>query len=138
MAAQLRFVMLAVLLLLSEFFLLCLCLICFLFSAEFGEDAAMVRSSDWYPRRKMHVVQLKLNGRNPAYILSLELRENRNITNDPKLLAACISHLAGEPGHKRAQLDLVCQPDEQVQVLLEMGKDPNILGRTWVGWGPFI
>lgn len=28
--------------------------------------------------------------------------------------------------------------DTQVDVLLEHATDPNILGRTWIGWSPMI
>ena len=28
--------------------------------------------------------------------------------------------------------------DQQVDVLLEHAVDPNILGRTWIGWSPMI
>jgi FATC domain len=28
--------------------------------------------------------------------------------------------------------------DMQVDILLEHATDPNILGRTWIGWSPMI
>jgi hypothetical protein len=97
--------------------------------------AAAARPADWYPRRKINVARWKLEGHNPAKILALELRENRNVRADPKLLEKCVAHLRGELTHPRAQLDRICEPAEQVELLLDLAKDPNILGRTWVGWG---
>lgn len=28
--------------------------------------------------------------------------------------------------------------DEQVDCLIEQARDPNILGRTWIGWSPYV
>lgn len=28
--------------------------------------------------------------------------------------------------------------DEQIDCLIETAKDPNILGRTWIGWSPYV
>jgi hypothetical protein len=94
------------------------------------------KTPDWYPRRKLNVVRWKLEGHNPAKILTREVRENRNVVLAPKLLEKVCEHLKGEG--KRAQLDGIRTPQEQVELILDMAKDPNILGRTWVGWGPFI
>jgi len=95
-------------------------------------------SVDWYPRRKLNVVRWKLDGHNPAKILALELRENRNVAADPKLLAACVAILRGELSAPRSQLERICSPEEQVSFLMSLAKDANILGRTWVGWGSYI
>ena len=27
---------------------------------------------------------------------------------------------------------------EQVDCLIEQARDPNLLGRTWVGWSPYV
>ena len=28
--------------------------------------------------------------------------------------------------------------EDQVDVLIELARDPNVLGRTWIGWSPYI
>lgn len=28
--------------------------------------------------------------------------------------------------------------EDQVDVLIEQASDPNLLGRMWIGWSPFI
>lgn len=28
--------------------------------------------------------------------------------------------------------------DEQIDCLIELSRDPNILGRTWIGWSPYV
>jgi hypothetical protein len=28
--------------------------------------------------------------------------------------------------------------DEQIDCLIEMARDSNILGRTWIGWSPYV
>jgi len=98
-----------------------------------GQESA---GADWYPRRKLTVVKWKLDGHNPAKILSLELRENKQMQMDSKLMDKCVAHLRGELTHKRARdFDKISEPAEQVELILDLAKDPNILGRTWVGWG---
>lgn len=81
---------------------------------------------------------MKLDGTNPARVLSLELKENKNVCHTKDLYERCVAHLMGEPGTKRAQVAVSSTAAEQVELLLDMAKDPNILGRTWVGWGPFL
>ena len=39
--------------------------------------------------------------------------------------------IGGEPGR-------ALTPEEQVTCLLDQATDPAILGRTWLGWRPFI
>lgn len=93
----------------------------------------------WYPRRKMAVVKMKLNGANPAKILASELRENVKVSGDAVLYDRCTQVLRGDdPAARRAQFDVMSHPEEQVQLLCDIAADPNILGRTWVGWGPFF
>lgn len=36
--------------------------------------------------------------------------------------------------HADSDLDV----DEQVDCLIDQAKDPNILGRTWAGWEPYV
>jgi hypothetical protein len=28
--------------------------------------------------------------------------------------------------------------DQQIDCLIEMARDSNILGRTWIGWSPYV
>ena len=28
--------------------------------------------------------------------------------------------------------------EDQVDILIELARDPNVLGRTWIGWSPYI
>jgi DNA-dependent protein kinase catalytic subunit len=102
-------------------------------SVELGDDVA-VKQADWYPRRKIRIAKSKLEGHNPAKILKLELHENRNMQSDAKLYEKCVAILRGEPHSKRSALDSLNSPADQVALLVDMAKDPNILGRTWTGW----
>ncbi|KAJ3391638.1 hypothetical protein HDU84_005588 [Entophlyctis sp. JEL0112] len=39
----------------------------------------------------------------------------------------------------RAQVGRICEtPKEQVDCLVDLAMDPNVLGRAWVGWSPFM
>lgn len=95
-------------------------------------------ASDWYARRKIRIATMKLDGTNPARVLALELKENKSVVQQRDLYDRCVGLLKGEPGSKRAVAEVCSNPAEQVQMLLDMAKDPSILGRTWVGWGPFL
>ena len=32
----------------------------------------------------------------------------------------------------------VLSEDDQVDCLVDLATDPNVLGRTWEGWAPFV
>jgi hypothetical protein len=46
----------------------------------------------------------------------------------------------GDPEHNlRARVGKQCHdPKEQVECLVDLATDPNVLGRTWMGWSPWI
>ena len=48
--------------------------------------------------------------------------------------------LMGDKKHsKRAQVgERCCSVEEQIACLIDHATDPNILGRTWQGWEPWV
>ncbi|PIK41530.1 putative DNA-dependent protein kinase catalytic subunit [Apostichopus japonicus] len=99
-------------------------------------------SSDalWYPKERLLIAKAKLEGANPAYITERELE--KSVHGKSTSLQKFIAVVRGD--HRvniRAQV--AREPsglsvEDQVACLIEQATDPNILGRTYQGWQPFI
>ena len=106
---------------------------------QLGDELSLL---SWYPRQKIDIVKQKLLGVNPVKILARELRESVHERKDyyhgiKKAIQGPEDgiryyHLSQRPPRK--YLDA----GDQVDVLIELARDPNILGRTWIGWSPYI
>jgi DNA-dependent protein kinase catalytic subunit len=96
----------------------------------------------WYPRQKIQIVREKLLGANPVKILVKELRDSVHARKDyfSEIKRAVQGpedgcryyHLA----HSRHTKYL--SAEHQVDILIELARDSNILGRTWIGWSPHV
>jgi hypothetical protein len=53
-----------------------------------------------------------------------------------------VSAVAGPEGSTRGKLlkqkKRFLEVDEQIDCLIEMARDSNVLGRTWIGWSPYV
>nr|XP_018666849.1 DNA-dependent protein kinase catalytic subunit isoform X1 [Ciona intestinalis] len=97
-----------------------------------------VESSDrvWYARRKMALTKKKLEGENPSSITCDELNHNSTITKFKKSYC-CIA--SGDTKNIRFLMPKSgLSVSEQTDCLLDLATDPNVLGRMWVGWKPWI
>ena len=57
----------------------------------------------------------------------------------PAALKAMLSVLEGERGSVRGRLPVSgLSVEQQVAALIDQATDPNILGRTWAGWEPWV
>eukprot|EP00069_Balaena_mysticetus_P017385 bmy_10601T0 len=96
-----------------------------------------VTEKNWYPRQKIHHAKRKLAGANPAVITCDEL-----LLGHEKVPAFehYIAVAQGSRDHNiRAQEPGSGLSEEaQVKCLIDQATDPNILGRTWEGWEPWI
>ena len=91
----------------------------------------------WYPQQKLNCVKRKLNGGNPMLLMkSEELDLNSLVMKDS---ASLLRIIIGEKGSERwsMQNETSLNTDQQVTCLIDQATDPNILGRTWIGWSPF-
>ncbi|KAL3131372.1 hypothetical protein ABBQ38_007687 [Trebouxia sp. C0009 RCD-2024] len=79
----------------------------------------------------------KLSGKHPADIMLLELAAKHASSAHWKALQAIVK---GDNSHNfRATVDGdALDVNDQVQCLLDQATDPNILGRTWQGWKPYL
>jgi DNA-dependent protein kinase catalytic subunit len=121
-----------------------------------GEVADVV---GWFPKQKIDIACRKLEGDNPAFITESELSESVTFSRvsrppltciltvcsprscqNPPCLKALKEIVRGSREHNiRARVGARCSSvKEQVDCLLDQATDPNILGRTYFGWAPFI
>uniref|UniRef100_F6W6L3 DNA-dependent protein kinase catalytic subunit n=1 Tax=Monodelphis domestica TaxID=13616 RepID=F6W6L3_MONDO len=92
---------------------------------------------NWYPLQKINYAKRKLAGANPAVITCDELR----LGHEKSAAFECFVSVArGSKDHNiRAQ-----EPEDglseeiQVKCLIDQATDPNVLGRTWIGWEPWM
>ena len=88
----------------------------------------------------MRCLKEKLTGFNPAYVIVWALSKNKALRKDPsaledlKKVVLGLNYESARANMSRTGLTI----HQQVDVLLEQATDPNILGRTWVGWKPFV
>lgn len=96
-------------------------------------------SEEEHVHLKVETAQYKLNLWNPADITISELRSSvhANKAYTPALEAI----VRGDPSRNiRARVDgTICATvQEQVDCLLDQATDPNLLGRIFVGWQPWV
>nr|KAG5713589.1 hypothetical protein BaRGS_024637 [Batillaria attramentaria] len=95
------------------------------------EDAA------WYPKQKIQSAARKLKGDNPCYITRDEVRLGHS--KNPGLKAFESVTMGDKHDNIRAQLAATgLTPEDQIAALIDQATDPNILGRTWAGWEPWV
>ena len=105
----------------------------------------------WYPRKKIEIVKDKLNGMNPVRVLIKELKDSKHekkvsiygiiimLQGYIKVLQKAIEGPENSiRQQKLREKKRYLEVDEQVDCLIEQARDPNILGRTWIGWSPYV
>ncbi|XP_033988441.1 DNA-dependent protein kinase catalytic subunit isoform X2 [Trematomus bernacchii] len=92
---------------------------------------------NWYPLQKVNFARRKLEGANPAAITSEELKLGfEKDASFPGLLSVA---LGSEEHNIRAKLPAAgLSVEKQVDCLLDQAMDPNVLGRVWQGWEPWM
>ena len=89
-------------------------------------------AAEWYPREKVMFAKLKLLGAHPRYITSEEFKLNPSVKQH---LRQGLSHIAG---NCKIDKDLRLTVDQQVKELIDQATDPNLLGRIFKGWEPYV
>ncbi|XP_006170510.1 DNA-dependent protein kinase catalytic subunit [Tupaia chinensis] len=96
-----------------------------------------ISEKNWYPRQKISYAKRKLSGANPAVITCDELLLGHE--KSPAFRDYTAAARGSKDHNFRAQ-----EPDDglseetQVKCLLDQATDPNILGRAWMGWEPWM
>lgn len=112
--------------------------------AAISIDSGSTTSSSWYPKLKVNICKLKLNGINPAHITQEELRHGHS--GNPALKDfICVARGDASRNCRTKYLERTELPDkynltveEQVDCLVDQATDANILGRTYIGWRPWV
>ncbi|XP_037613149.1 DNA-dependent protein kinase catalytic subunit isoform X1 [Sebastes umbrosus] len=100
-------------------------------------DSVNTKEINWYPLQKVNFARRKLEGANPAAITSEELK--LGFEKDTAFAGMQAVALGTEEHNIRARLPAAgLSVEKQVDCLLDQAMDPNVLGRVWVGWEPWI
>lgn len=96
-----------------------------------------VTEKNWFPRQKIRYAERKLAGANPAVITCDELllgHEETPAFGDFRAVAG------GSKDHnvRAREPQSGLSAETQVKCLIDQATDPNILGRTWIGWEPWM
>lgn len=103
-----------------------------------GSSGGKDDSIQFYPERKVEIVERKLSGDHPSLVATDEVSHGRY--RDKAQIECMRNVLLGEAESKRNCLASsgVLSTEEQVDCLLEAATDPSILRCAFVGWAPYI
>ncbi|KAM4534321.1 DNA-dependent protein kinase catalytic subunit isoform 1-T1 [Odontesthes bonariensis] len=100
-------------------------------------ESVNTKEINWYPLQKVNFARRKLEGANPAAITSEELK--LGFEKDGAFPGMQSVVLGTEEHNVRAKLPAAgLSVEEQVDCLLDQATDPNVLGRVWEGWEPWM
>ncbi|GFR71479.1 DNA-dependent protein kinase catalytic subunit [Elysia marginata] len=99
------------------------------------DDAA--QDEKWYPKQKIQFAQRKLQGDHPCHIMKDELELGHSKREAFRSMVRVL--LGDKKENIRAELPAQgLSVEQQVAALIDHATDPNILGRTWGGWEPWV
>ncbi|KAF9909938.1 hypothetical protein EC991_007741 [Linnemannia zychae] len=105
--------------------------------ASFEIDEESVAPPAWYLQQKMGIARKKLEGYNPAHLTAAELKLGH--ANKEFLPMLVKTTMGDKQVNERARQSKVCSSVQaQVECLIDMATDPDILGRAWIGWMPWV
>jgi DNA-dependent protein kinase catalytic subunit len=112
--------------------------------SEGQEDLALIGQQmaglEWYPRKKIEIMKAKLEGRHPVLIMIDELEESKHgKTEYFKVLKNALINTTEDIAQSLNDGVLMLnEPSEVAQCLVAMARNPNALGRAWIGWAPYL
>lgn len=103
-----------------------------------GGTAVTLGFTRKWAHERLRAVECKLRGGNSAKLTLRDLEASNN-GHVKKALASLEDVVLGPNGSRRREYAAEnLTVAEQVDVLIEQATDPNILGRTWQGWAPWL
>ncbi|XP_055968392.1 DNA-dependent protein kinase catalytic subunit [Sorex fumeus] len=96
-----------------------------------------ITEKNWYPLQKIQYAKRKLAGANPAVITCDELFLGHE--KDPAFGDyTAVARGSSEHNIRAREPETGLSEEAQVKCLIDQATDPNILGRTWIGWEPWM
>ncbi|KAL9956083.1 hypothetical protein ACROYT_G037506 [Oculina patagonica] len=95
------------------------------------------KDAAWYPKQKVKCARKKLEGFNPAYVMRDDLQlGHKNYPWYNQMKSVCLGDGAVNVRAREPEsgLSVECQ----VACLVDHAMDPNVLGRTYQGWEPWM
>ncbi|XP_008051625.2 DNA-dependent protein kinase catalytic subunit [Carlito syrichta] len=96
-----------------------------------------VTEKNWYPRQKLCYAKRKLAGANPAAITCDELLLGHEKSSAFRNYVA-VARGSKDHNIRAREPESGLSEETQVKCLIDQATDPNILGRTWAGWEPWM
>uniref|UniRef100_K3WKH3 Uncharacterized protein n=1 Tax=Globisporangium ultimum (strain ATCC 200006 / CBS 805.95 / DAOM BR144) TaxID=431595 RepID=K3WKH3_GLOUD len=103
-------------------------------SGASSKSSAGAKATAWLPNVKIAIARRKLEGFSPRILLKEELVQNPHLGAQLNNFHALVDSLGGDSNHERVALS----PLAQTQELLAMATSPDLLGRTYHGWMPWL
>ena len=93
----------------------------------------------WYPKKKIEIVRKKLMGEKSSKIMLEELTDTRHLRSQHyNMIKEAVAGGKGTLRHALKHVKDNLKVIDQVDILIDHARDPNLLGRTWIGWGPYL
>ena len=107
-------------------------------SKESYQQTEDTSNTNWYPKKKLKIIENKLIGINPCSIQMDELNDTNHSKNSSNInLLSRIIYGKDSSIRNLKKNDYMVDIESQVDILLEQASDSNILGRLWIGWTPY-
>ncbi|EDQ84433.1 uncharacterized protein MONBRDRAFT_30238 [Monosiga brevicollis MX1] len=91
-----------------------------------------------YATRNLERLRLKLSGCHPAAIMAEEVADSRHIAAyRSKVQEVVWGSRRDQDLRATLPTEVALTVEQQVDALLDQATDPNLLGRSWVGWDPY-
>ncbi|KAG2458009.1 PRKDC kinase, partial [Polypterus senegalus] len=95
------------------------------------------KNINWYPLQKVNFARRKLEGANPAAITGDELK--LGFEKNPAFQSILAVAQGTQEFNMRArEAAHGLSVETQVECLIDQATDPNLLGRVWQGWEPWV
>ncbi|KAK4317884.1 hypothetical protein Pmani_011063 [Petrolisthes manimaculis] len=112
----------------------------FLYFVRNQEGSSDDSKVELFSKERIRLLNAKLSGIHPSRVTQWAVARNKHVKSDAsvaKFLDKVIMGTKGENPRADAEKTKL-SAHKQVDILLEQATDPNILGRTWFGWDPFL
>ena len=96
--------------------------------------------AEQFAQDKIAIAKHKLNGLHPSEVMCRELAHwgNKKDANNRMILEQAVRGEGGHTRRGRHSRNAMLTVGDQVECLIDQATDPNIIGRAFPGWSPFL